>query len=71
MVIIQLFGWPYYLFTNVMGSPMYPPGTNVGNICITDLLLILNMRYYSTSNLPLHFSNLMKEMGSLLLTWAS
>ena len=35
MVVMQLFGWHYYLLTNVLGSPMYPSGTNVGgvNIC--------------------------------------
>ena len=32
MVIMQLFGWHYYLLTNAMGSPMYPPGTNVGSV---------------------------------------
>jgi len=29
MLVMQLIGWQYYLFTNAMGSPMYPPGTNV------------------------------------------
>jgi hypothetical protein len=29
MLFMQAFGWQYYLFTNAMGSPMYPPGTNV------------------------------------------
>ncbi|PPQ94926.1 hypothetical protein CVT25_004412 [Psilocybe cyanescens] len=28
MIFMQLLGWQYYLLTNVMGSPMYPPGTN-------------------------------------------
>ena len=28
MLFIQLTGWQCYLFTNVMGNPMYPPGTN-------------------------------------------
>lgn len=29
MLFMQLLGWQYYLATNAMGSPMYPPGTNV------------------------------------------
>jgi len=29
MLFMQALGWQYYLLTNVMGSPMYPPGTNV------------------------------------------
>ncbi|CAA7263772.1 unnamed protein product [Cyclocybe aegerita] len=28
MIFMQLLGWQYYLLTNAMGSPMYPPGTN-------------------------------------------
>jgi len=28
MIFMQLLGWQYYLCTNVMGSPMYPAGTN-------------------------------------------
>ncbi|KAF5313871.1 hypothetical protein D9619_013113 [Psilocybe cf. subviscida] len=28
MIFMQALGWQYYLFTNAMGSPMYPPGTN-------------------------------------------
>ncbi|KAG6828272.1 hypothetical protein H0H92_008579 [Tricholoma furcatifolium] len=28
MLIMQSFGWQYYLLKNVMGSPKYPPGTN-------------------------------------------
>ncbi|KAF9482833.1 delta-12 fatty acid desaturase [Pholiota conissans] len=28
MLFMQALGWQYYLFTNAMGSPMYPPGTN-------------------------------------------
>jgi len=28
MVFMQALGWQYYLLTNAMGSPMYPPGTN-------------------------------------------
>ncbi|KAJ7155454.1 delta-12 fatty acid desaturase [Mycena crocata] len=28
MLIMQIFGWPLYLFTNAMGSPRHPPGTN-------------------------------------------
>ena len=34
MVFMQLLGWQYYLLTNAMGSPMYPPGTNVGIVNI-------------------------------------
>jgi hypothetical protein len=29
MLVMQAFGWQYYLFTNALGSPMYPKGTNV------------------------------------------
>lgn len=29
MIFMQALGWQYYLLTNAMGSPMYPPGTNV------------------------------------------
>jgi omega-6 fatty acid desaturase (delta-12 desaturase) len=29
MLLMQAVGWQYYLCSNVMGSPMYPPGTNV------------------------------------------
>ena len=29
MLLMQVVGWQYYLCSNVMGSPMYPPGTNV------------------------------------------
>jgi hypothetical protein len=29
MLVMQLAGWQYYLLTNALGSPMYPPGTNV------------------------------------------
>ncbi|KAF9524564.1 delta-12 fatty acid desaturase [Crepidotus variabilis] len=28
MVFMQLLGWQYYLFSNAMGNPMYPEGTN-------------------------------------------
>nr|BAL02933.1 delta-12 fatty acid desaturase [Pholiota nameko] len=28
MLFMQALGWQYYLLTNAMGSPMYPPGTN-------------------------------------------
>jgi len=28
MLIMQFFGWQYYLCTNVLGSPMYPEGTH-------------------------------------------
>ncbi|TFK71172.1 delta-12 fatty acid desaturase [Pluteus cervinus] len=28
MLFMQSLGWQYYLFTNAMGNPMYPPGTN-------------------------------------------
>ncbi|EGN92175.1 hypothetical protein SERLA73DRAFT_191523 [Serpula lacrymans var. lacrymans S7.3] len=28
MLAMQLMGWQFYLFTNAMGSPMYPDGTN-------------------------------------------
>ncbi|KJA16240.1 hypothetical protein HYPSUDRAFT_207206 [Hypholoma sublateritium FD-334 SS-4] len=28
MLLMQVLGWQYYLLTNAMGSPMYPPGTN-------------------------------------------
>lgn len=40
MIFMQLLGWQYYLLTNAMGSPMYPPGTNVGSINICPILLI-------------------------------
>lgn len=33
MLAMQAFGWPYYLATNAMGSPMHPAGTNV-SICL-------------------------------------
>lgn len=29
MVIMQFIGWQLYLTFNTLGSPMYPPGTNV------------------------------------------
>lgn len=29
MLFMQAIGWQYYLFTNAMGNPSYPPGTNV------------------------------------------
>lgn len=29
MVIMQFIGWQMYLTFNTLGSPMYPPGTNV------------------------------------------
>jgi hypothetical protein len=29
VLFMQALGWQYYLLTNAMGSPMYPPGTNV------------------------------------------
>ncbi|KIY51777.1 delta-12 fatty acid desaturase [Fistulina hepatica ATCC 64428] len=28
MLFMQGLGWQYYLFTNALGNPMYPPGTN-------------------------------------------
>ncbi|KAJ7043561.1 delta-12 fatty acid desaturase [Mycena alexandri] len=28
ILIMQIFGWPLYLFTNAMGSPRHPRGTN-------------------------------------------
>ncbi|KAJ7765382.1 delta-12 fatty acid desaturase [Mycena maculata] len=28
ILIMQIFGWPMYLFTNAMGSPRHPKGTN-------------------------------------------
>ncbi|EAU81573.1 fatty acid conjugase [Coprinopsis cinerea okayama7 len=28
MLFMQLLGWQYYLLTNIMGNPKYPPGTN-------------------------------------------
>ncbi|KAL0945988.1 hypothetical protein HGRIS_012266 [Hohenbuehelia grisea] len=28
MLMMQAFGWQYYLLTNALGSPNYPPGTN-------------------------------------------
>ncbi|KAF8152582.1 delta-12 fatty acid desaturase [Crassisporium funariophilum] len=28
VLFMQALGWQYYLLTNAMGSPMYPPGTN-------------------------------------------
>ncbi|KAF8876349.1 delta-12 fatty acid desaturase [Infundibulicybe gibba] len=28
MLFMQALGWQFYLVTNAMGSPMYPPGTN-------------------------------------------
>lgn len=28
MLLMQAIGWQYYLCTNAMGNPMYPPGTN-------------------------------------------
>lgn len=30
MLAMQALGWQFYLFTNAMGSPSYPKGTNVG-----------------------------------------
>jgi hypothetical protein len=32
MLFMQACGWQYYLATNALGSPMYPPGTNVSSI---------------------------------------
>jgi hypothetical protein len=29
MLFMQALGWQFYLVTNAMGSPMYPPWTNV------------------------------------------
>ena len=34
MIIMQLLGFQCYLLRNVLGSPMYPSGTNVGNVNI-------------------------------------
>ena len=34
MISMQLLGFQYYLLTNVMGSPRYPSGTNVGTVYI-------------------------------------
>ncbi|KAF5335826.1 hypothetical protein D9611_009655 [Ephemerocybe angulata] len=28
MIVMQAIGWNYYLLTNIMGNPSYPPGTN-------------------------------------------
>lgn len=29
MIVMQILGWQLYLTYNTLGSPMYPPGTNV------------------------------------------
>lgn len=29
VVMMQILGWPSYMFFNTMGAEMYPPGTNV------------------------------------------
>lgn len=34
MAFMQLLGLQFYLLTNIMGSPMYPSGTNVSNVNI-------------------------------------
>jgi hypothetical protein len=44
MGFMQLLGWQYYLLTNVMGSPMYPPGTNVSSVNISTNLLVLTQQ---------------------------
>ena len=44
MAFMQILGWQYYLLTNVMGSPMYPSGTNVNSINILTNLLILTLK---------------------------
>ncbi len=36
MLAMQALGWQFYLFTNAMGSPSYPKGTNVG-YCLVSL----------------------------------
>jgi len=42
MIFMQALGWQFYLVTNAMGSPMYPPWTNVGSsYCF--LLFIIDM----------------------------
>lgn len=32
MLLMQLLGWQSYLLQNTLGSPIYPPGTNVSRI---------------------------------------
>ena len=44
LVLVQLFGWHYYLLTNALGSPRYPPGTNVSSLNIRTNLLIFTMQ---------------------------
>jgi hypothetical protein len=34
ILVMQVAGWQYYLLTNALGSPMYPPGTNVCNFSL-------------------------------------
>ena len=57
MVIMQLFGWHYYLLTNAMGSPMYPPGTNVGSVLNIVNRLLKNIDHAFTA-LPTFLSAL-------------
>lgn len=47
MLVMQAVGWHYYLLTNAMGSPMYPPGTNVsgGSSAPPSYALTVFLRY--------------------------
>ena len=35
MSLMQLLGWQAYLVQNTLGSPSYPPGTNVSKCALT------------------------------------
>lgn len=61
MLLMQAVGWQYYLCSNVMGSPMYPPGTNVS--WIYREFTWRSNHSISTFNLPRLFSNPTSEMG--------
>ena len=44
MFLMQALGWQYYLLTNAMGSPSYPPGTNVSRLLLFFKALIQTHR---------------------------
>lgn len=71
MVLMQLLGMQSYLLRNSMGSPMYPPGTNVrrycrANLCASQLMVLTP---HSTSVLHHPYSN--RTRGAELLPQTS
>ena len=55
MFLMQALGWQYYLLTNAMGSPSYPPGTNVSKLLQISSFKALNQTFHTAFSAFLGF----------------